>query len=150
VIGAVGACAQIAEHRFEPRRRAVAEVADGAAGESRKVGDEGRPEVRHETPERLDERPIALGSLPTSIDRRLAIASAEDQKRILAEERIASHMLAAFDAFQQERVVRVLGDLQERRDRRQQVGDDFFAHRHESAAPRQFLELFKRRDSHRV
>ena len=81
--------------------------------------------------------------------RRLAVARAQDQERILAEERVAADVLAAFDALEQERVVGVLGDLQERRHRRQQVGDDLLADRHERAAPRQFLELFKRRDFHR-
>ena len=57
-------------------------------------------------------------------------------------------MLAALDALEQERVVGVLGDLQKRRDRRQQVGDDLLADRHERAAPRQFLEFLKRRDFH--
>ena len=54
---------------------------------------------------------------------------AQDQKRILAEERVAADVLAPFDAFEQERVVGILGDLQERRDRREQVRDDFLADR---------------------
>ena len=86
---------------------------------------------------------------PRALDRGLAAARAQDQKRILAEERIPADVLAAFDAFEQERVVGVLGDLEERRHRRQQVGDDLLADRHERAAPRQFLEFFKRRDLHR-
>ena len=57
----------------------------------------------------------------------LAVAAAQDQKRILAEERVAADVLAAFDALEQKRVVGVLGDLQERRDRRQQVGHDLLA-----------------------
>ena len=61
---------------------------------------------------------------------------------------MATDVLAAFDAFQQEGVVGVLGDFQKGRDRRQQVGDDFLADRHEGAAPRQFRELFKRGDFH--
>ena len=87
---------------------------------------------------------------PAALDRRLAVARAQDQERILAEERVAADVLAAFDAFEQKRVVGVLGDLQERRHRRQQIGDDLLADRHERAAPRQFLELFKRRDFHRA
>ena len=79
----------------------------------------------------------------------LAVARAQDQERILAEERVAADVLAALDALEQERVVGVLGDLQERRHRRQQVGDDLLADRHERAAPRQLLEFLKRRDFHR-
>ena len=60
--------------------------------------------------------------------------AADDQERILAEERVAADVLAALDALEQERVVGVLGDFQERRDRRQQVGDDLLADRHERAA----------------
>ena len=71
-------------------------------------------------------------------------ARPQDQERILAEERIARDPLAAFDALEQERVVGVLGDLQERGDRRQQVRDDLLDHRHERAAPRQLHELFER------
>src|SRR5690606_14793990 len=49
--------------------------------------------------------------------------------------------LAALHAFDEERVVGVLGDAQERRDRRQQVGQQFAAHGHERAASRQLGEF---------
>ena len=150
LVRAVGRRAEIAEHRLEPGRRAVAEIADRAAGEARQIGHERRPEVGHQPPQRLDERPLALRRHAAALDRRLAVPRAQDQERILAEERVAADVLAAFDAFEQERVVGVLGDLQERRHRRQQIGDDLLADRHERAAPRQFLELFKRRDFHRA
>ena len=74
---------------------------------------------------------------------------AQDQERILAEERIPSDVFAPFDAFEQERVVGVLGDLQKRRDRREQVRDDFLADRDERSASGQFLEFFQRCDVHR-
>ena len=70
------------------------------------------------------------------------------EERILAEERVASDVLAAFHALEQERVVGVLGDLQKRRDRRQQVRHDLAPHRHERAAPRQLHELVERRLLH--
>ena len=57
-------------------------------------------------------------------------------------------MLAALDALEQEGVVGVLGDLEERRHRRQQVGDDLLADRHERAARGQLDELFERRLLH--
>jgi hypothetical protein len=66
----------------------------------------------------------------------------ERSERIFAEEGIARDLFAAFHALEQERVVGVLGDFQERRDRRQQVRHDFFDHGHERAAPRQLRELF--------
>ena len=140
-VGAVARRAQIAEHRLEPGCRAVAEIPDRAAGESRQIGHERRPEVGHQTAQRLDEGPIAGGQLPRPLDRLLAVARPQDQERILAEKRIPADVLAAFDAFQEKRVVRVFGDLQERRDRREEVGDDLLAHRHERAAPGQLLEL---------
>ena len=90
----------------------------------------------------------ALRSGPAALDRGLAVPRAQDEKRILAEERVAADVLAALDALEQERVVGVLGDLQERRDRRQEVGDDLLAHRHERAALRQFHELVERRQLH--
>src|SRR4029078_1461382 len=64
------------------------------------------------------------------------------------EERIARDLLAAFDRLQQERVVGVLGNLQESRDRRQHVGDDFLVDRHERPALRQVLELIETRQMH--
>ena len=82
-----------------------------------------------------------------SIDR-LAAARSQDEERILAEERVAADLLAALDRLEQERVVRVLGDLQERRHRRQQVRDDLLVDGHERPALRQLLELFERRYLH--
>jgi hypothetical protein len=58
-------------------------------------------------------------------------------------------VLAALHAFEKEGVVGMLGDFEERRNRRQQVGDDFLADRHERPASGQILELIKRRDLHR-
>ena len=88
-----------------------------------------------------DERLVRLGRLAGAVDEHLAAARPEDEERILAEERVARHLLAAFDRLEQERVVGVLGNLEERRHRRQQVGDDLLVDRHERAALRQFLEL---------
>ena len=48
LIGAVGAVAEVAEHRLEPGRGAVAEIADRAAGEARQIGNERRPEIGHQ------------------------------------------------------------------------------------------------------
>jgi hypothetical protein len=140
-IGAVGSLAQIAQHRLEPRRCAVAQVTDRAAGESRQVGNERRPEIGHQPAQRRDERLVALGDLPRPLHRRLVVAGAENQERVLAEERIAADMFAAFHALQQEGVVGVFGNLEKGRHRRQQVGNQLLADRHECPAPRQFLEL---------
>src|SRR5262249_41668043 len=84
-----------------------------------------------------------------AVDGRLAVPGAQDQEWILAKKRIAPDVLAALDALQQERVVGMLGDLEEGRDRRQEIGDDLLADRHERAASREVLELFKRSDFHR-
>ena len=150
LVGAVGAFAEIAEHRLEPRRSAVSEVSNCAAGEARQVGHERRSDVGHQPSECVDERLLARDRRSAAIDGGAAVARAQNQKRILAEKRVSADMLAALDALEQERVVRVLGDLQEGRNRRQQVGDDLLADRNEGSAPRQFLELLKRRNSHRV
>ena len=77
-------------------------------------------------------------------------AAAEHQKGILPEERVPADVLAAFHALEQERVVRVLGDFEKRRHRRQQIGDDLLADGNESPALRQLFEFFKRRDLHRL
>jgi hypothetical protein len=54
---------------------------------------------------------------------------------ILAEEAVARDPLAAFDALEQERVVGVLGDLEERRRRRQQVREDLLVDRTRNGRP---------------
>ena len=150
LVRAVDTGAQVAEHRFEPRRRSVAEIPDRAAGKARQVGDERRTKIGHQPTKRLDERPIAPGRCTTAIERGAAVPGPQNQERILAKERIAPHMLASFHALQEKGVVGVLGDLQERRYRREQIGDDLLAHGHERAAPGQLLELVKRRSFHRV
>ena len=48
IVGPVGGRAEIAEHRLEPGCRAVAEIADRAAGEARELGHERRSEVGHQ------------------------------------------------------------------------------------------------------
>ena len=111
-------------------------------------GHERRPELRHQPAQRRHERLVALGRHARPIDDRAPLLVPQHEERILAEERIARDLLAAFHALEQERVVGVLGDLQERRHRRQQVRDDLLDHRHERAAPRQLHELFERRLLH--
>jgi len=78
----------------------------------------------------------------------VAVARADDEEGILAEERVPAHVLAAFDALEQERVVGVLGDLQERGHRGEQVRDDLLADGDERAPARQLLEFFERRQFH--
>jgi hypothetical protein len=72
-------------------------------------------EIGHQTTQGVDKRPRGAGDLPRPLDGRLTIVRAQNQERILAKERISSHVLAAFDALQQKRVVGVFGDLEERR-----------------------------------
>ena len=78
----------------------------------------------------------------------LAVPRPQHEEGILAEEAVAGDALAAFDALQQEGVVGVLGDLEERRRRRQQVGEDLLVDGHERAARRQLREFFERRLLH--
>ena len=133
---------------LEPRRGVVAEVADGAAGEARQPGHERRLKAVHQLAQRVDERLLGVGGHAGALDHGLAVAAAQDQERILAEERVAPDVLAALDALEQERVVGMLGDLEERRHRRQQVGHELLHHRHERGPLGQVHELFERRLLH--
>ena len=98
----------------------------------------------HDRHERLGR----LGRDARAIHDRLAVARAQDQERVLAEEGIARDLLAAFHALEQERVVGVLGNLEKGGHRRQQVRHDLLHDRHERAAPRQLHELVERRLFH--
>jgi len=129
--------------RLEPRGGVVAEISDGAAREPRQPGDERRVEARHQLAQRRDERLVGTGRLSRAVEDRRAVARAKDEKRILAEERIAADVLAALDGFEQERIVRVLGDLEERRHRRQQVRHDLLVDGDERPALRQLLEFLE-------
>ena len=60
LVGAVGGRAEVAEHRLEPGRGAVAEIADRATREPRQIRHERRAEVGHQPPQRVDEGPVAL------------------------------------------------------------------------------------------
>ena len=86
--------------------------------------------------------------VPDALDGGLAAARTQHQEGVLAEERVAGDLLATLDALEQEGVVGVLRDLEEGRDRRQQVGHDLLDHRHERAAPRQLHELVECRLLH--
>jgi hypothetical protein len=57
-------------------------------------------------------------------------------------------VLAALHALEQERVVGVFCDLEEGRDRREQVGHDLLPDRYERAALGQVHELVECRQSH--
>ena len=138
--GAVGSRGR----RLEPGRGLVAEVADGAAGEARQPGHERRLVLGHQRPQRVGVAGVEDRRLAGALHRDHPAGRAQDQERILAEERVAADVLAAFDALEQERVVGVLGDLEERRDRRQQVGDDLLADGHEVAPLGEIDELFER------
>ena len=108
-------------------------------------GTNGDWKLRHQPPQRRHERPRrSRSSSPERSMRGPAVARPQHEERILAEEGVARDLLAAFDALEEERVVGVLGDLEERRHRRQQVRDDLLDDRHERAAPRQLDELFER------
>ena len=141
---------RLQRHRLEPRRRVVAEIADRAAGEPWQPGNERRVKAGHQLAHRGNERLVRFRSLAGTIDDRLAASGAKDQERILPEERIPRHLLAAFDRFQQKRVVRVFGNLQERRHRRQHVRDDLFVDRHERPALGEVRELFEARYVHQT
>ena len=135
--------------RLEPGRGVVAEVADRAAGEARQPGHERRLKAVHQLAQRVDERRLHVARDALLFDHGLAVAALQDQERVLAEERVTADVLAALDAFEQERVIGMLGNLQEGRHRRQQVRHQLLAHGHERRALGQVHELFKRRLLHR-
>ena len=93
----------------------------------------------------VDERLGLLRRHAGTFDDGLAIARAQHHERILAEERVPPDVLASLDAFQQKRVVGVLGNPEKSRNRRQQVGHELFDDRHERASLRQLDERFERR-----
>ena len=130
--------------RFEPFGRVVVEIADRTAGETRQIRHERRRELRHQSTQHVDERFAALGAHAGLLDRRFARPSAQHEEWILAEEGVTADVFAAFHAFEQERVVGMLRDFQERGDRREQVGHDLAADGHEGAALGQLDELFER------
>jgi len=132
----------VGQRRLEADRGVVADEADGAAGEARQPGHERRAELRHHPPQHRNERLAGLGRHAGPVDHRAPAARPQHEERVLAEERIARDLLAAFHALEQERVVGMLGDLQEGRDRRQQIRHDLLDDRHERAAPRQLHEFF--------
>ena len=72
--------------------------------------------------------------LRVAVDLGLAVAAAPDQVRLHADDRVAPARRAALDALQQERVRPAVRQLQERGDRRFQIGHA--ASPHQRAAPR--------------
>ncbi len=136
------ACPDTIERRLEPGRRVVAEEADGAAGHARQVGHERRAVLRHHPANGVDERLVERPRLARPLDDRRASARPQDEERVLAEKPVARHALATLDALEQERVVGVLGHLEERRHRREQVGHELLVDRHERPALCELHELF--------
>jgi hypothetical protein len=127
-------------HRFEPRGRVVAEITDSTSGKPRQLRNERRAEVRHHPAQHIDERLDAFGRNTGPLDDRVAVARAQHDKRILSEERVASDVLSTLHAFEQKRVVGVLGNPEERRHRRQQVGHELPDDGHERASLRELDE----------
>src|ERR1051325_6904963 len=105
-------------------------------------------EARHQLAQCGDEGLLRFGGLPRAIDNRLPFAGSQNEKRILAEERIAAHVLAALHGFEEECVIGVLGNLQERGDRRQQIRNDFLVDGNKRAPLRQLPEFFERCYAH--
>ena len=136
------------QDRLERRRGVVADDADGAARETRQAGNVRRPEFGHEPPRRLHERLVAFRGDAAPVDDGLAAACFQDEERVLAEERVSRHAFATLDALEQERIVGVFGDLEECRDRREQVSDDLFHDRYERTAARELHEFFESRLPH--
>ena len=69
-------------------------------------------------------------------------ARAENFRWIRAGKRVAGDRLAAFDAFEQERIFRVAGDAQIGADGRQQIGGVGFVDGHEIALAARASRMF--------
>ena len=124
-----------ARQALKRRHGLVSQPADGAAGEARQAWS-GMI------------WPAGLGQLGDRTQRIVAIGVQRDGTlRPHADKRVASHMLAAFDRFEQKRRSQLAGRQQsERRNRRQRVGQQFDRDRVKAGAVLlgQCLKLLKR------
>ena len=105
------------QRRLEPRRRVVAEEADRASGEARQeAGHERRTVLSHDPAQGPDEGLVEGGRLSALLEDSLAVTGAQDEERVLAEEGVAGHLLPALHALEEERVIGVFRNAEERKD----------------------------------
>ena len=134
---------------LEPAHRVVGEEADGAARERRQplVGDHA---VARQLVLEQRERVARVVAVPLAVAQELGppALGAEDRARPRAEEGVAPGAAAALDALEQE-AVGAAAELEERRDRRLEVGHDLRGDRDEVPLPALLPEDFLRRLEHR-
>ena len=136
------------ERRFEPTRRVVSQESHCPTRESRETGHERRLVVAHHGAEPVDKRARCAGGDAVLFGDGDAVPGPEHEERILAEEGVPGYVLSPFDTLEEERVIRVLSDFQKRGQRRQQVGPDLLADRHERATRGQLLKRLERGVAH--
>ncbi len=139
---------RITKDWLEHHRCVVSDKSNGAARETRQIGHIRRAEFGHQPAQHGHERFAGLRRHARALDDRLPAARTEDEERVFSEEGVPRDLLAALHALEEKRIVGVLGDLQKRGDRREQVRHDFLHDRHKRTAPRQVHELIKRRLFH--
>ena len=120
--------------RLEPARGVVPEEADGAAREAGQPGHDRRAVVAHQAPQTVHERHVFGGGDAVLLDQCQTVPGPQHQERVLPEEGVARHLFPALHAFEEKRVVGVLGHLEKRREWCQEVGANLLADRHERPA----------------
>src|SRR4051794_30339754 len=120
-----------ARNIFDRSDHVVTEVAHGAAGEGRKVGELDGFEAIHRGPQILEKV------------RRSSVLKALDQERITAQEGISRDSFAAFNAFQKKCVRSLFFKLQESRYGRQKIRNHGLIDRNHIALRLKLLNLFQ-------
>src|SRR5262245_8393801 len=125
----------------------VTQIADEPAGEARQPAHRHRSIALQHVMHR-DERIADRAGDKRAVRRAVvqhAVLAPQHALRRAAEKAVAGPLLAAFDALEQERIAAAV-DLQERRDRRLEVGEDLAVDRHQIALRGQRAELVELRD----
>src|SRR5262245_56750733 len=100
-------------------------------------------------PQGIDEWPFACRDRTVSRNFGPPPPSPQDQKWVASQKRVAADVLATLDAFEEKRVLGAVRDFEEGGHRRQEIGNELLAHRHECAALGAIPELFKGCELHR-
>ena len=109
-----------------------------APGERRKARNADGMEARGEAAQLLDGIVVELDFAAAGFKRADAAARAKYFFGIGARECVARNRLATFNAFEQERIFRGVGDAEIRADGSEQIGGEFLIHRDEISLAREF------------
>ena len=131
---------------LERARHVVADVADRTTGEAGQTGDGDRPVFGQERLQRTERigRRVPHRPAPRRLDLDRPAPRAEDARGLRPEEAVPAPLLTPLDALQEE-AVRAAMDLEERRHRRFEVGEDLAAHGDQVALAGELAEVGARR-----